>query len=118
DLEVERGTRPDQPSEHCQEGNQHRHNRDQSLPFAGGKFDFAKWYGVFGRHTGGGEHDDVIETFASYGSDKPFGVCVLPRRARRRDHFLNADRLRRRHTRLPYVWVEIDSAWRLAWDRH
>jgi hypothetical protein len=29
--------------------------------------------------------------------------------------------LRRRildETALPYVWVEIDTAWRLPWDRH
>ena len=51
DLEVQRGTSPDQASERSQNGNQHRHHRDQSLPVPIGKFNAANRCGVFGRHT-------------------------------------------------------------------
>jgi len=39
------------------------------------------------------QHDDVIEALAPDRSDEAFDVGVLPRRTRRRQHFLNADGL-------------------------
>jgi hypothetical protein len=45
--------------------------------------------------TGHAEHDDVIETLASNGSDEPVGVRMLPRRTRCGEDFLDAQGLRR-----------------------
>jgi len=40
------------------------------------------------------EHDHVIKTLATSGTDQSFDECILPRRARCREHFLDPDRLR------------------------
>ena len=38
---------------------------------------------------GRGHDDDVIETLASNGADEPFDIGILPRRARRREDFVD-----------------------------
>ena len=40
------------------------------------------------------EHDHVIDALATRGSYKSFNECILPRRVRGREHFLNPHRPR------------------------
>jgi hypothetical protein len=65
--------------------------------------------------TGGAQHDDMIETLATNRADEPFGVRVLPGRARCGQHFLNAHGFDCRLDRLKRAIAIADEiAWRLV----
>jgi hypothetical protein len=61
------------------------------------------------------EHDHVIETLATSGSNESLDKGILPRRVRRRKHFLNPDRLCRGPQAIERMIAIVDQeSWRLV----